>query len=500
MIGASGKGLVFEYDSGSDEDLNGTAKYWPMEDTIVNNIITSNSTGIVCTSIPDASNSYNLAKYLIEGNTITVNNNATNGQSCLWLNNCGISVGNGFQILRNKFISGYAGIYINTYGQHLTIANNYFCTRYGLYHNIYDGLDWENVFVHNSVYSDESCLYFIGESQDDWDIRNNILYTKGVSSGANPSACINIQSYNDIFDQVEFTNGNLFYVPNGAFIGIKDGIGYSTLAGWQSSSADVQPGSSNNDPNSVVDIAPNFANLLNCNLDLKQDLTSWPGAGFPNSGQTIPNTSITLGAGQNLVQGDIKGVFNRSGWTIGAFDAASQGLLPVQLITFYARLNAKRVLLDWQTASELNSSYFDVEKSKDGVSGWAFVSRVQSRGNSNVRADYNSIDHKPYGGVSYYRLKQVDQDGRVVYSQVRKIVNETKTLTVYPNPASDHVILEGLDKNRSNTIRLLDVTGKLLFEDFIKDSQHRIDLSQLQPGVYHVVVNGNEHFQLVKKQ
>ena len=94
----------------------------------------------------------------------------------------------------------------------------------------------------------------------------------------------------------------------------------------------------------------------------------------------------------------------------------------------------------------------------------------------------------------------MDQDGRVVYSQVRKIVNETKTLTVYPNPASDHVILEGLDKNRSNTIRLLDVTGKLLFEDFIKDSQHRIDLSQLQPGVYHVVVNGNEHFQLVKKQ
>jgi hypothetical protein len=489
MTGSNGRGMLFNHDGGADEDLNGTAQYWPISDTIFANTIICNGNGIQCNS-PEG---YEFYDYLIEANSITVNNSSNSTQSCVWLDNCGIDSDDDFKILRNRFRGAFAGVYISAEGKYITIANNYFCTRFGLYSQTYDGLDWENAFIHNSVYTTASCLYFGNESQDDWDIRNNILYTTATT----PSACINIASFLDDGDRVENTNGNLFFAPNGAFIGTKGATGYATLASWQASPADINSNGLN-DLNSVAGIAPNFNNLANCSLDLKPDNTNW-GAGYPNNGQTIPGTSITLGGGINTVSGDIKGVFTRSGWTIGAFDAASQGILPVQLLSFNARLNAQRVLLDWQTASEVNSDYFDVEKSKDGVSGWSFVSRVQSRGNSSVRADYTYIDHKPYGGESYYRLKQVDQDGRVAYSQTRKIINESKTISVYPNPASNFAIVEGLDKNRSNMIHLLDVTGKLISEHFIKDSQYRFNLSKLQPGVYHVVVNGCEHFQLVKK-
>jgi hypothetical protein len=486
MTGTSGKGLLFLYDAGSDEDLNGAARYWPVSDTIFQNIIISNANGIECNTIAG----YELYDYLIDGNRITVNNNTTSSQSCVWLNACGISNNDDFKIIRNRFMSAYAGVYMNSGVEFTTVSNNYFCTRFGLFHSVCDGSNSHNNFIHNSVYTSASCLYFDNQCQDWWDIRNNILYT---TANTTASSCINLVTHGGT--DVYITNGNMFYVPNGAAIASASGAVYSTLPAWQAAVADVSY-ISTNDPNSVSGVAPNFFNLSSCNLDLKQD-SYWP-AGYPNNASIIPGTSISLGGGTGTVSGDIKGI-SRTGWTIGAFDAASQGVLPVNLLVFNARLNSQRVLLDWQTASEQNADYFNVEKSKDGQSGWSFVSRVQSRGNSNIRADYQSIDHRPYGGTSYYRLKQVDQDGRIAYSQTRNIINDSKTISVYPNPATDHVIVEGLDKNRSNMIHLLDITGKLLSERFVKDSQYRFDLTKLPPGVYHVVVNGSEHFQLVKR-
>jgi hypothetical protein len=494
MTGSTGKGVLFSGRYNTLNEATGSASgnnYWPVEDTVIRNTITSNYVGVYCVS----QDGYELINYRIESNNISINN--TNlPSSGIYLDNCGDKPGSEkpITIYKNRLMGGGAGIYIFDRGEYVKIHNNYICSRFGLYSNDYigSGTDKDNEFLHNSVYTTGSCLYFDNQSQDDWDIRNNILYTTTNNTTA---ACINIVSYG--LNDMEACNGNLFYAPNLAYVCRANSTNY-TFATWKTLNYTYAAG--NNDINSLAGIAPNFqAKDSNCDLDLLPDLTMWT-TGFPNHGNSlISNSSFVLGGGASSVSSDIKSIPTRSYWTIGAFEAGSTTLLPVQLMAFNARLVGQRVLLDWQTATELNSDRFEVEKSKDGTSGWTLVSNVPGRGNSIVRSDYQTTDYRPYAGVSYYRLKQIDRDGQSVYSQTRKIINDTRIISLYPNPAKDIAVVGGLDKNRSNMIHLLDITGKLLAEHFVTESQFRFDLSKLPPGVYHVVVNGIEHFQLLKK-
>lgn len=522
MTGSASRGIVFRYTDNTDESTNRLGYFWPISDTVFRNTINCAGTGLdyrsdVSIPVPsDARTRGMLEDHLVESNTINISGSTNEFNSSIYIR-AGGSYNKFFKILKNRLIGGFSGIWINDLAQNLVIQNNYICSQRGLYReSIFNGETATasteedndgNQFVHNSVYTSGSCIYFATSgstySQFDWDIRNNILYTTNTSGSA---SCLNFESIllGSTNSNMRYCNSNLFYV-GGNDTGKVAKIGptfYSLSAAspvfWSSPTRILVNNDGPNDINSFF-AAPKWENKdVNCDLDLLQDVF-WP--------TSFPNLNYLTGTGTkfiypNLAENntDIKNIPSRSLWTIGAFEAGSSTLLPVQLLAFNARLNSQRVLLDWQTASEQNSNYFDVEKSKDGQSGWTFVSRVQSRGNSNVRADYQAIDHRPYGGVSYYRLKQVDQDGRFAYSQTRKIINESKTITVYPNPATDHAVIEGLDKNRSNMIHLLDVTGKLLSERFVKDSQYRFDLTKLPPGVYHVVVNGSEHFQLVKRQ
>ncbi|RZL16776.1 MAG: hypothetical protein EOO62_00230, partial [Hymenobacter sp.] len=89
--------------------------------------------------------------------------------------------------------------------------------------------------------------------------------------------------------------------------------------------------------------------------------------------------------------------------------------LPVQLLSFTAARQGSAVRAAWATASEVNSAYFVVERSADGHT-YADVQRVAAQGSSVSRHDYAALDALPLPGTSYYRLRQVDQDGTVAYS------------------------------------------------------------------------------------
>jgi len=506
MTGEDGRGLLFIRTTNTDETPGGSGIYWPIADTIVRNRIIANNNGIEITS---SNTGQRFWDYLIESNNITINNDAS-PRSSIYLLLAGLDNDDDIEIKKNVLKGGYSGVYIFNYGEYLKIHNNYICSKFGLYSRRYEGsgsnnanngVNKENEFLHNSLYTTESCLYFDQGSQDDWDIRNNILYT----TAGNSSACIEIRNtllFNgapDALFDIEWTNGNLFYRPGGAQIAIVNTTNYSTLPAWQA--IDLCSGSSTNDLNSIDGIAPPYENPSNCDLDLVKDMTNW-GSGSCGG---YPNWNCIAGLGVDLrttINSDIKDAPARTFGTIGAWEMGSSmaGILPVNLLAFNARLNSQRVLLDWQTANEQNSDYFDVEKSKDGRTGWSFVSRVKSKGNSNSRVDYQSVDHRPYGGVSYYRLRMVDEDGKISYSPIRKINNDLRTISVYPNPAADYANIDGLDKNKSNMIHLVDVTGKLIQEHYVRGGQLRLNITDLPPGVYYLTVNGDQHFQLVKRK
>src|SRR6185369_5159076 len=107
----------------------------------------------------------------------------------------------------------------------------------------------------------------------------------------------------------------------------------------------------------------------------------------------------------------------------------------------------QQVSISWITASETNNDYFTVEKSKDG-NFWLSVDKVIGAGNSTAARYYETNDPDPFEGTSYYRLKQTDFDGKFSYSDVSAVrVDEKNTIIIYPNPASDLIMIEAMEIN-----------------------------------------------------
>lgn len=145
--------------------------------------------------------------------------------------------------------------------------------------------------------------------------------------------------------------------------------------------------------------------------------------------------NFTMGAGGgSLICGT--GTISVGGTITGATDPCFTGGLPIQLLYFNADFNADKVELSWATASEVNNDYFTIERSKDGEL-WAEIIEVDGAGNSNATLEYFDFDVRPLSGVSYYRLRQTDYDGKTSLSQVVVVRNHDNggaDFTTYPNP------------------------------------------------------------------
>ena len=123
--------------------------------------------------------------------------------------------------------------------------------------------------------------------------------------------------------------------------------------------------------------------------------------------------------------------------------------------------------LDWATASEKNSAYFSVQRSADGRS-FTDIGRVAAQGNSRRRHDYTLLDSAPLAGLNYYRLRQVDQDGKFAYSPVLSLRFEAAggkpALLAYPNPAAPQGFrLQAINPGAgAATVQLFDNVGRLV--------------------------------------
>lgn len=171
--------------------------------------------------------------------------------------------------------------------------------------------------------------------------------------------------------------------------------------------------------------------------------------------------------------------------------------LPVTLTSFTASLTAnKTVNLRWATGSETNSSYFAIERSANG-NDYTEIGKVNAAGNSSTSRNYAFTDATPITGGNYYRLKQVDKNNSLQYSQVRKITLNNLGLSFQagPNPFANQVeLLISGDAKLALTANVSDVNGKLLRQvKFMKTEtsmRKMIDLSTLSSGVYVLQVSG----------
>jgi hypothetical protein len=176
--------------------------------------------------------------------------------------------------------------------------------------------------------------------------------------------------------------------------------------------------------------------------------------------------------------------------------------LPVDLVYFNALYQDGHVNLNWQTASEINSSYFAIDRSADGLT-WKEIGRVDAHGNSSVINNYASVDNLSGvvpAGTIYYRLKQVDFNGLYNNSEVRSVYVSNQMPQVFqawPNPAADYINLTWENKNASASwFTISDLNGSELYRETEAGTgtfNKKIDLNLLKPGFYYLqVVSGNE--------
>lgn len=174
-----------------------------------------------------------------------------------------------------------------------------------------------------------------------------------------------------------------------------------------------------------------------------------------------------------------------------ANDFSPVAVLPVELLDFQVKRDNENVLIYWVTAREKDNGHFVVEHSTDGKN-YEELSVVKGAGTTNLLQQYSIKDTNPSKGMNYYRLKQVDIDGKFEYSFIRSINFGVKyTVALAPNPVLEGstMTLNVQSENESElTMSIFNTLGQLMLQKQISavkgDNQLYLDLSSLPKGIY----------------
>ena len=211
--------------------------------------------------------------------------------------------------------------------------------------------------------------------------------------------------------------------------------------------------------------------------------TSWSemGASFFGGGGSVFSTCL-----------DSKGFLYAGGAFLNAYNNSFVAVYnptttPVTLTSFTTTKKDNNVLLNWQTATEINTAYFNIQRSTNGKD-FATVGSVNAKG----AGSYNYTDPAPpppKGGIWHYRLQVVDKDGALSYSEVRELTIVNFQLSIAPNPAKDIV---NLSSKGMQHISITDNTGKIVMNKTLDNTDNTsINIANLAKGVYYISVKDN---------
>jgi hypothetical protein len=215
--------------------------------------------------------------------------------------------------------------------------------------------------------------------------------------------------------------------------------------------------------------------------------------------QTSPNFALAAGKCAYLVVDGFAGDACNYSYILTNV-AGGCILLPVELMSFDAVVKNDAVEISWMTASEKNNSFFSVERSKNGIDFETFKT-IQGAENSTVQRNYFVVDKNAFFGLSYYRLKQTDANGKYSYSEIKSVnfAHDTKfQMSVFPNPIHENnslFVSISSDKNDKVVLSITDMSGKIVAEKEVKfeNSNTNVEVKHnFEPGIYFVKVVNHE--------
>ena len=245
----------------------------------------------------------------------------------------------------------------------------------------------------------------------------------------------------------------------------------------------------------------------NYQWDYTESITSPLWVFIPNSN----SPSITFTWPQTTTNGSARVIVSNNygcGTQTRFFDIITNGALPVELLSFVGECDNNLISLNWKTASEHNSNYFEVLKSRDGLT-WSILTTLNSAGNSTQELTYTTKDENIIDGNNYYKLIQYDIDGQSKeYGPINVMCNENTKgyFLIFPNPSSGsfQAVLDNKNMIGDGKLIIKDTKGSEILNKKINIvsgiNLYNVGDLNIVDGVYYVQIS-NENFstQIIKQ-
>lgn len=238
--------------------------------------------------------------------------------------------------------------------------------------------------------------------------------------------------------------------------------------------------------------------------------TTWSNGGVPSPTQLITVAHLLNGswvdeAGTTLAGDATSGNINSQ--TLNSFSPFTFGLkagfpVPLKLLSFNATKVTGQTKLFWTTSNEINLNRYEIEKSTDNRK-FVLIGNVTANNLSNN--NYSFTDAEILAGVSYYRLKIVDKDGRFTYSSTIAVNNRLlNAVNIFPNPVKDNLFISHEKAAKGAKLEVYGFDGRKINEINVVDNavQTTLNTAELPKGTYSLVfVNGMniQHIPFIKQ-
>lgn len=213
------------------------------------------------------------------------------------------------------------------------------------------------------------------------------------------------------------------------------------------------------------------------------------GCFFLYNATTSPHV-LDLGANQKVNPNFSGSSAGRISYYLDDVSVEKYTTLPVKLLSFEGKVSEKGVELNWKTVSENNNCTFEIQKGET-PSELNTIAKINGSVNSNTLKEYNFLDHQSLFESAYYRLKQVDCDGKFEYSKIIYLEGQAPKMSFQPNPVDDFLKIQW-DRPGEYNVGIWNISGQeVIALQKYKESSFNIDLSHLLPGVYLIKAFSN---------
>jgi|GEM_PF-411382 len=332
---------------------------------------------------------------------------------------------------------------------------------------------------------------------------NDVTIEVDITVSSNPTLASGVYSATDVpNEQATFVMGRYFNfnVTSGSLNGaVNVRFYYNTAEATRTQTTAEAWNAANAGNTAFVSglrwFAVNSGTFDHSSSDLQPD-------GIQGAGQLTPASTSTED-GVNYAQ--FNGLTSLTGGGLGYTVGNNSVILPIELVQFDARpVNDEMVVLDWVTASEINSDFFGLERSIDGIT-WEQFGKEKAAGNSNDYLVYSATDFDPFKGVSYYRLRLVDRDGTYEYSEVEEVRFDNQIddlgFGLYPNPNQGSFIIQLGEVPANTSLVIRNSIGQIVQSWNVSteaDQSRVIQVNGLAAGAYLVQLSSGDNVKNAK--